>query len=824
MTTPTRAALGPRWLSARTLALPIAFLVILWLAGFLTGSLLDGPPDWALADFALDFSTASGQPWTLITSSFFATGLADYLVSSVLLFVGLSFACRFAGIWRTALSFLLGAVISSFVLNLLLDWGVNNDAEWLGYIGGSYQVGCYAGLCAAVGMTTAQLEALWRRRIRLLLLAVSIMFMLYLGVGQSILAFFGALIGIALGPLLTRRKTDFHLRHSSTRETRVLLATMVGVFAIGPLIAQLTASFSAGPLSLINEFTLQSGLDSEAVKEACNGQSACESLQSVVGASSPGAVILTLIPVLLSLVCAEGLRRGRRLSFWITIAVQGYLAVLCLLVCVVYLLDPGSDSVAEVLNVLAVYLAPLVIAPLAVILTLVLNRHAFSVPSSRQSVRQLAKVSLTLSVTLVLVYAVAWFAEDNLSSDVPASLLAQLPHLLIPFPGPFDSNLPQGLICTLLYTFGAAAIWLILLYLLVRDYWRFGGQNPDHTADREKAAELIRRGGDSLSHMALWENNHYWFTPDGQAGVAYQVHHGVALTVAGPFGDPRWQGAAAQGFVAHSIELGLVPCFYSAPSSLGPGIAELGFRPLEVAEETRLKVTSQTFRGKEWQNVRTAINKARKLEIKEQWGSYASFAPGVRAQIAQLSEEWVAEKALPQLGFTLGGLDELKDDSVLCCVAVDDAGIVLAVTSWLPVYREGEIISWTLDFMRRHPDSFNGVMEFMIASAVKYFQQEVSEISLSGTPLAGSFNQDGERAEDAMSRLLAFLAVALEPFYGFRSLAAFKARFQPVHRTMYMYYQDPLALPSIALAVTEAYLPGQSAKQRTQMLRQLLAN
>ncbi|AJT40497.1 bifunctional lysylphosphatidylglycerol flippase/synthetase MprF [Psychromicrobium lacuslunae] len=824
MTIPTRSSRSQRWLSPRTLALPLAYLLVFWLLGIFTGSVADGPSDATFTAFALDFSTASGQPWTLITSSFFATGWADYLVSSLLLLIGLGFACRFAGVWRTALAFFLGAVVSSFVLNLLLDWGVNNDAEWLGYLGGSYQVGCYAGLCAAVGMTTAQLEMLWRRRIRLLLLAVSIMFMLYLGVGQSILAFFGALLGIALGPLLSRRKTDFHLRHSSTRETRVLLATIVAVFAIGPLIAQLTASFSAGPLSLINQFTLQAGLDAEAVKEACNNQAACENLQSIVGASSPGAVLLTLIPVLLSLVCAEGLRRGRRLSFWITIAVQGYLAALCLLVSVVYLLDPGSDSTSEVLSVLAVYLAPMVLAPLLVILALILNRHAFQVSSTKQSVRQLAKTSLILSVTLVVVYSVAWFAEDNLDNDVPTSLLAQLPHLLIPFPGPFDSNLPQGLICTLLYTFGAAAIWLVLLYLLIRDYWRFSGQNTDQAADREKAAQLIRRGGDSLSHMALWDNNHYWFSPDGQAGIGYQVHHGVALTVAGPFGDPRWQAAAAQGFVAHSIELGLVPCFYSAPATLGPGIAELGFRPLEVAEETRLQVTSQNFRGKEWQNVRTAINKARKLEIKELWGSYASFSPGVRAQIAQLSEEWVAEKALPQLGFTLGGLDELKDDSVLCCVALDDAGTVLAVTSWLPVYQDGQINSWTLDFMRRHPDSFNGVMEFMIASAVKYFQQQVSEISLSGTPLAGSFNQDGERAEDAMTRLLAFLAVTLEPFYGFRSLAAFKARFQPTHRTMYMYYQDPLALPSIALAVTEAYLPGQSARQRTQMLRQLLAN
>jgi hypothetical protein len=33
-------------------------------------------------------------------------------------------------------------------------------------------------------------------------------------------------------------------------------------------------------------------------------------------------------------------------------------------------------------------------------------------------------------------------------------------------------------------------------------------------------------------------------------------------------------------------------------------------------------------------------------------------------QIRVVSEEWVADKGLPEMGFTLGGLDELADDDV----------------------------------------------------------------------------------------------------------------------------------------------------------------
>ncbi len=60
---------------------------------------------------------------------------------------------------------------------------------------------------------------------------------------------------------------------------------------------------------------------------------------------------------------------------------------------------------------------------------------------------------------------------------------------------------------------------------------------------------------------------------------------------------------------------------------------------------------------------------------------------------------------------------------------------------------------------------------------------------------------------------------ALEPVYGFRSLAHFKSRFQPEYRTLYMMYPDPLTLPSIGRALSQAYLPGLSVRQTARLLR-----
>ena len=207
---------------------------------------------------------------------------------------------------------------------------------------------------------------------------------------------------------------------------------------------------------------------------------------------------------------------------------------------------------------------------------------------------------------------------------------------------------------------------------------------------------------------------------------------------------------------------------------------------------------------------------------------YHGLPAALRAQLSEVSEEWAAAKSVPEMGFTLGGIDELMDDEVLCCLAVDGEGNVQGVTSWLPVYDGGTLVSWTLDLCAGAADAFPGVMEFLIASAVLELRKAVGVISLSGSPLAQLCpmrQEPGEHpAEDMPGRrtvlagILDVVGRALEPVYGFRSLATFKSRFKPDYRTLYLYYQDPLQLPAIGRALSRAYLPGLSVRQSARLL------
>ncbi len=181
-----------------------------------------------------------------------------------------------------------------------------------------------------------------------------------------------------------------------------------------------------------------------------------------------------------------------------------------------------------------------------------------------------------------------------------------------------------------------------------------------------------------------------------------------------------------------------------------------------------------------------------------------------RNSCARHLDQWTSDEGLPELGFTLGGVDEALDARVRVGLAVDRDGTVHGVTSWMPVIAPGggAPVGWTLDVMRRAPDGFRPTMEFLIASACSAFRDEGARVvSLSGVPLARAGAGDTTTGRAPLDAFLDRLGAALEPYYGFRSLQAFKAKFQPRHEPLHLVFPDEAALPRIGVAPGRASLP-----------------
>ncbi|MFJ4207270.1 phosphatidylglycerol lysyltransferase domain-containing protein [Paenarthrobacter sp. NPDC089675] len=805
-----------------------AVLGLFIVVSIVSGSFFSGPPEqWLPVAGVTLRGLKAGEWWSIWTSLFFTTNVLAFVLVALMILFLLGLAERHFGFAKTAGVF-FGSQFAC-VTAFLLVTQIAQYAEdgWISRMVETRLIGPYGALIATALAATAKLPTLWQRRLRTVALSLTLLLVLYVGHPETLVGLLGALIGLAAAWWQQSTMGHLHLHRSTGREVRNLLSLTMAIFAVGPILTAVAKSPS-GPLALLRDVILNPLPTLSQLEGNCGGTIDVTCLELVrQGYNGPFGLALAVVPVLLLLICADGMRRGRRLALGIAISVQVVVVALSAVYLGLFAGIPATSGRPRVamMNSAVAHLIPLVLVPLILAVLLFAYRGHFRVESSTGLRRRVFWLVGLTGGGLALTYSAVWFASGGMARDggvlgLGSELARQ--YLPVPLPGVYRKVFAdRDAFEVFLFSYSGTAFWLVSLVgvwiLLIRGHHSGG---LDHQS-REHARALVKQGGDSLSWMALWEPNKYWFTADGAGGVAYQQHGHVALTLAGPIGAEAQHAVTTRGFLQHCSENAMIPCLYSCTEELWPELQSRGFRRVAVAQETRLRIRGLEFRGKEWQNVRTALNRAGKMGVTAIWGSYGELPHALRTQIGEVSEEWAAQKRVPEMGFTLGGLDELADPEVLCCVAADADGLVYGVTSWLPVHKEGQVVSWTLDFMRRRGDAFPGVMEFLIASAVLHLRDSVEVISLSGSPLARDKDEEDQRPE-GLAGILDLVGQALEPVYGFRSLASFKSRFQPDYRTLYMYYQDPLHLPAMGRALSRAYLPGLSVRHSARLLRTLV--
>jgi lysylphosphatidylglycerol synthetase-like protein (DUF2156 family)/membrane associated rhomboid family serine protease len=819
-------------------------LAVMVAVGVVSGSLPGGPAPSVLAHVGIGVGPwQAGRWWTVFTAPWFASGPLACLVSGMAVVVLLGAVERTLGAGRTVVLAVAVQLVGSVVGMALVDAAMSTDGRWAATLRESVAVGPGPLLVGCALAASARWPALWRRRVRVVLLVGMIMLALYSGLIPDLLRLGAAVTGLAVGALLwgrARRDRSRPLAPPSRREGRVLVALIVAATAVGPLIA-LLATTRLGPLAVLRFVFASPPPDAATVAQQCLDPAAaheCTLLQARLRLSGLGPVVMSIMPVLLLLVAAEGLRRGRRGAWLAATGLNVALSALGLFLATDVLSEPAQQQLilGAGTHVHAwLDLAVPAVQPLLVAVLLVLTRRRFTVRARPGLLRRWAwRIGLTAVAVSVLDVAVGLaIADQYVPRPALADLLADLPTRFLP-PGYLGETappfLPEGYLATVLFEWTGPVFWSVVLIAGLATFTRT--TSPASEADLDRLHRILARtSGSSLAHMATWPGQSYLFIPDPDgaptasagagdaAAIAYRVIGGVALTTGGPVGDPAHHQRAVEAFVDLCQRESWTPCLYSVDAAVAEQVREAGWSTVQVAEETVVPLAGLAFTGRKWQDVRTALNKADKAGITAEWTTWHKSPLALTDQIRVVSEEWVADKGLPEMGFTLGGLDELTDDDVRLMLAVDSNRTVHGVTSWLPVRRDGATVGWTLDFMRRRSDGFRGVMEFLIASTAHRAQADGAEfLSLSGAPLA---RLDRGLPADVLQRLLDLTGRALEPVYGFRSLLAFKAKFQPEYHPLYMAYPDPAALPAIGTAIVRAYLPDARPRDIGRLLRHL---
>ncbi|MGH1548680.1 bifunctional lysylphosphatidylglycerol flippase/synthetase MprF [Leifsonia poae] len=365
---------------------------------------------------------------------------------------------------------------------------------------------------------------------------------------------------------------------------------------------------------------------------------------------------------------------------WLAVAVNGLLALLSALYYGILPIASARPSVSPRYWEVTAILALSTLVPLAMAILLVIFRRHFTVMPSARAVRRYVLLVVATGLGLIVLYVlVGWLQRDTgftrpvdvgdlladvLERFVPVSFLRREPV----------QYLPTTPLATIVYHNIGTVFWLVAIIGALAPMLGRGLRRG--TDDSVRVRRLLHLGGgDAISFMATWPGNSYWFDPERGAAIAYRVEGRVALTIGGPFGAPTPHDGAIQGFARFCDDNGWIPVFYSVESRYRGLFERLGWSTMTVAEETVIRPQLWATTGKKWQDVRSSINRAQRAGIRAEWTSYSALPLADALQLSDISEQWVAEKDLPEMGFTLGGIDELRDPEVRLMLAVAEGRV-----------------------------------------------------------------------------------------------------------------------------------------------------
>jgi hypothetical protein len=438
----------------------IALLALLWAAGISTGSVVRGPSPglraWVGAGVP---SLAAGRWWTPGSAMLWCAGPISYVTASVLLLVLVAPAESRIGSRRAALLLVLCQAGGSGIGVGLVALTAATGGDWVRRLATDLAVGPSTAAVGVVLATSSRFGALWRRRVRVLLLGVLVMLALYSGALQDILRLLGGVIGLLLGPVVVGRGRPRPRPAVSGPETRMLVALVVAASAVGPLVAALTGT-AIGPLSVLRFLVLPPAPDPAAVTAVCAAPANvedCAGLQYRLRLGGAGPAVMSVLPVLVLLVLADGLRRGRRFAWGAATGLNLGFSLLGATLAVVTASVPAERLVAfggAADRQFYTGVVTSVAQPLLIVALLLLTRSRFRVRAPTSAYRGPALLVGAVLVAVSVFYVVGGLMVRDHYAPVPGfvDLLADMPTRFLP-PGYLGeveiAFLPTGLAAAL---------------------------------------------------------------------------------------------------------------------------------------------------------------------------------------------------------------------------------------------------------------------------------------------------------------------------------------------------------------------------------------
>jgi lysyl-tRNA synthetase class 2 len=317
-------------------------------------------------------------------------------------------------------------------------------------------------------------------------------------------------------------------------------------------------------------------------------------------------------------------------------------------------------------------------------------------------------------------------------------------------------------------------------------------------------------GRDTLSFFKLRADQPYFFDSANRAFVAYRIEGGVLLVSGDPVGPRQALPGLLRELCAFAETRGLKVGVVGASEEFARLSTRAGLKSLYIGDEAIVEVERFSLEGRAMRKVRQSVGRLERAGYEAELTELGALDGDTLAALEQVSERW--RKGAPERGFSMAmeGLrgEHLRGTRIV--VARDADRTPRGFLHFVPT--AGDAVS--LSFMRRDPETPNGLMEFLVVRAIQLLGAcGIRELSLNFAAFARLLHSPG----GAHERALAKLVCSADRFFQVESLYRFNSKFGPRWQPRYLLYEGAFGLTRAGLAAmwAEGQLPKPHLRRTT---------
>ena len=316
-----------------------------------------------------------------------------------------------------------------------------------------------------------------------------------------------------------------------------------------------------------------------------------------------------------------------------------------------------------------------------------------------------------------------------------------------------------------------------------------------------EAVSIVKEfSSDSLDYFALRDDKLFFVSSDQKAFIAYTYVGRQALVSGDPIGATESIPLVIDEFLEMCRERAWGFSFLAVRESDRNLYVDRGLHTVYLGDEAVIDVRGFSLAGKKWKSVRQSSGRVERTYTYV-WMPETEASKELLQELNDISKLWRGKA--PERGFTMTLNQDVEgtNPDFRLCIALDEEGKPGGFLRVVPIY--GERTGYTLDIMRRDPNTPNGMTEFLLTRTImKMDELGFERFSMNFAAWGRLFEDDVDYS--FTQRIVKLVLNLMSPFYQIKSLKEFNQRFYPEWVPRCIAYEGFRSLPRVALLYSAA--------------------